>query len=530
MSATRQAVRQDATRQLTGLIVIAVVVVVSIGALVGFIGPQMFQGGGHLVDATFANTQQLEPGDEVRISGVIAGTVRQITLNRGAHSSTVQMEIDHDAGPLYANASALLQWKTLLGSAFYIDLSRGSRSAGPLGSAGIPMTRTSGQVELDDVLSVDNGGAKTGLKTMLPQLATALSHPAPLAQSLTTLGRIAPNVATGVGALRGESATRDYDLESLVGRTASTLAALNAPDHQLQSLIQGAAATLGVTAARAEDLETALDAATPAVQQTQTTFHQLNRTLKLAHPLLTKLNAAAPAVAPTFADARPTLTGANTLLHRAVPLLRSLPSATKSLATASQEGLPLLEKITPSLDSLADNVLPYLNAVDPGSQHTTAEMIGPTFEALGPDIAGGEDQNGHFIRFPLTTGSSPLYINCQTYINNPSASQLLACNTLQQSIDDIMDTNLLGSAEGSSGSLLGTTTTPTPTTATPLTSRSPAHAAPTSASRSHAGSVAATASTVASGVATTTKTLGASLGSVLSSVGSSVTHVLGKQP
>jgi virulence factor Mce-like protein len=528
MSATRQAVRQDATRQLTGLIVIAVIVVVSVGALVGFIGPQMFQGGGHVVDATFANTQQLEKGDEVRISGVVAGTVKQITLNPGARSATVQMEIDHGAGPLYADASAVLQWKTLLGSAFYIDLSRGSRTAGPLGSGGIPLSRTSGQVELDDVLAVDNGGAKTGLKTMLPQLATALSDPAPLAQSLTTLGRIAPNVATGVGALRGESATRDYDLESLVSRTAGTLRALNAPDHQLQSLIQGAAATLDVTAARASDLETALDAATPAVQQTQTTFHQLNRTLKLAHPLLTKLNAAAPAVAPTFADARPTLTGANTLLHRAVPLLRSLPSATRSLATASEEGLPLLQKITPSLDSLADNVLPYLNAVDPSSQHTTAEMIGPTFEALGPDIAGGEDQNGHFIRFPLTTGSSPLYLNCQTYIANPSASQLLACNTLQQSIDDIMDTNLLGSAESSTGSLLGTTTTAT--TPTPLTSHSPADVSAAPASRSGATGVAAGASTVASGVATATKTLGASLGSVLANAGSSVTHVLGKQP
>ena len=93
--------------------------------------------------------------------------------------------------------------------------------------------------------------------------------------------------------------------------------------------------------------------------------------------------------------------------------------------------MPLLQTLTPSLDRLESTVLPYLNTVDPASNHTTAEMIGPTTEALGPDIAGQEDQNGHFIRFPATAGSSPLYLPCQIYAGNPTTNQLLACESLQ---------------------------------------------------------------------------------------------------
>ena len=447
--------RREINRLWLGAITIVVVLGFAIGVLAGAIGPQMFGGGGRTVRAVFANAQQLIPGDEVRVQGVIEGQVSSVTLNPGGHSSTVVMTVPGSAGPLYRNATATLAWKTLLGGAFNVNLDRGTPGAGPLGSYTIPMTHTSNQVELEDLISVDNGGARRGLQTLPGQLASALRDPKPVVQTLGTLEHVAPAVTTGVGALRGE--VPDADLRTLVSSSARTLQALNAPDDQLRGLVQGASATVAVTAARAADLQAALNIATPALAQTRTTFAQLQTTLALANPLLRTLSGTAAQVAPTVRALYPTVSGARSLLDRAVPLLHALPPALRFLSAASRTGLPLLNGIQPSIDALQHTILPYLNTVDPASRRTTAEMIGPTTEALGPDIAGQEDQNGHFIRFPATAGSSPLYLPCQIYAGNPSSSQLVACSSLQTILSAFLNYNpvqsLLGAASSTSGSV-----------------------------------------------------------------------------
>jgi phospholipid/cholesterol/gamma-HCH transport system substrate-binding protein len=471
---------REKDRSVLGAVALMVVVLFAVGVFAGLIGPQVFAGSGHRVTAIFANAQQLIHGDEVRVQGVDEGSVSSVKLNPGGHSATVTMTVDNSAGPLYRNATATLAWKTLLGGAFNVDLTRGTPGSGKLGSAAIPESNTSNQVELDDLLSVDNGGAKSGLKTMFPQLATALSNPKPPAQVLSTLAKVAPAVTTGVGALRG--LVPDTDLRALVTGTASTVAALNAPDDELRSVVQGAAATVGVTAARASDIQTALDEATPAMDQTKTTFAQLRTTFKLANPLLRSLLKPSTQVAPTVKQLYPTVTGARELLHRAVPLLNALPPTLRSLAVTSQKGLPLLTEVQPTVDRLQDTILPYLNTVDPGTGHTTAEMIGPTTEALGPDIAGQEDENGHFIRFPATAGSSPLYLPCQIYVGNPLYSkQLVACSSLQTILSSFLDYNPLSAVENSASGAGDTSATRTPAakkapaaTPSPVTTPAPA--------------------------------------------------------
>jgi phospholipid/cholesterol/gamma-HCH transport system substrate-binding protein len=438
--------KRKINRLLLGWITLVVGVGVTLGVLAGAIGPQMFGGSGRRVTAVFANTEQLVTGDEVRVQGVTEGTVTKIELNPGAHDATVVMSVPNSAGPLYRNATATLAWKTLLGGAYNVDLNRGDPSAGPLGSITIPVSHTTNQVELDQLTTVDNGGARTGLQTMPGQLATALSNPKPPAQVLSTLADVSPSVAAGVGALRGQ--VPDSDLRSLVSGSATTMRALDAPDDELRGLVQGAAATLDVTAAREADLKAALDEATPAMQQSRATFSQLTTTLNLADPLLHTLRDPAGEVGPTLADLHPTVVGASTLLDHAVPLLHALPPALSSLASASREGLPLLNQLQPSLDRLQQTILPYLNTVDPATDHTTAEMIGPTAEALGPDIAGQEDQNGHFIRFPATAGSSPFYLPCQIYAGNPSSQQAIACNSLQSMFSALLGYNPVSSILG----------------------------------------------------------------------------------
>jgi hypothetical protein len=68
------------------------------------------------------------------------------------------------------------------------------------------------------------------------------------------------------------------------------------------------------------------------------------------------------------------------------------------------------------------------------------------------------DQNGHFIRFPATAGSSPLYLPCQIYAGNPSSKQLIACQSLQQTLSSFLGYNPVASILGEVGAANGTGT------------------------------------------------------------------------
>jgi hypothetical protein len=122
-----------------------------------------------------------------------------------------------------------------------------------------------------------------------------------------------------------------------------------------------------------------------------------------------------------------------------------------SLARVARQGRPLLNGLQPSIDRLDKTILPYLAELDPQTQHATYEMIGPTLGGLGPGAAGPQDQNGHFIRFPATVGSSPLYLPCQIYAGNPDADKLIECQSLQQALDDVINYKPLADAPARTG-------------------------------------------------------------------------------
>jgi hypothetical protein len=134
---------------------------------------------------------------------------------------------------------------------------------------------------------------------------------------------------------------------------------------------------------------------------------------------------------------------------RAAPLLHALRPAVRSLAGAAKGGIPLVDRLMPSIDRVRDTILPYMAEKDPGTQHSMSEMIGPTFTGLGSGAGGQEDSNGHFIRFPATSGSSPAYLPCQTYFGNPDKPQALECKTLSEALNTYLNYNPLSPTPGS---------------------------------------------------------------------------------
>jgi virulence factor Mce-like protein len=386
------------------------------------------------VKAVFSNSQQLHVGDFVRIDGADVGTVQNIALDPGARSTTVTMQV-RQTGPLYADARASLRWRLLLGGSFYVSIDRGTQSAGPLGSAVIPVSRTSGQVELDDIGSVVQGGARTGLQAMPKALASALAHPLVPGQDLATLAAVAPSVQAGVGALRGQ--LPDADLVSLMQNATTTMQALDTSNSDIRALVEGGAATMAVTAAREADLRSTFAQAPGTMQQTRLTMGQLNVTLALAHTLLEKLRDPATQVAPALDALRPTVLDADRLLRRAVPLLHALRPTVSSLARTARAAAPLLVALTPSLDRLDKTILPYISAIDPISKLSMAQTFGPAVATLS--VAGAsEDQVSHILEFPATAGSSLLELGCQENFGNPNSAQLIECKGLSQALQSVL--------------------------------------------------------------------------------------------
>jgi phospholipid/cholesterol/gamma-HCH transport system substrate-binding protein len=431
---------------LLGLVALSIGVAVLVLGMTGAISRLFASEETRTVRAAFADSQQLRPGDQVRIQGLEAGEVTETALSPDGRSTLVTMKVKAGMGDLYADARAITRYQTVLGGRFYVDLERGSAARGPLAQT-IPALRTGRQVELDDIASVVRGDAKTGLQTLPGELAEVLRDEQAPARLLESVADAAPDIERGVGALRGEDL--DADLRNLVGATSKTVAALDGPREELRTIISGAATTLGTIADRGDDVRALARRGPGTIAQVDATTARLDRTLALANPLVRKLQPAADDVAPTFRTLRPVVSDADALARRARPLVRALRPAVTSLAGAARNGLPLLRELEPSLDRLDDVILPYLAEKDSGTGKSTAVMIGGTFAGLAAGAGGQMDANGHFIRFPATVGSSNLSsIPCQVYINNPDAEQVLACQTLQEALGTYFGYQPLGPTPG----------------------------------------------------------------------------------
>jgi virulence factor Mce-like protein len=426
-----------------GIVMFIIGGVLIAGVLTGAISRILNGGPSRTITAVFADTRQLADGDPVRIDGVDVGTVQSLRLDADHRSATVTLGLDGSAGPLHRDASAQIRFRTLLGGTFYVDLDRGTPGDGTLGSGQIPELRTGSQVELDDITSIVRHGARTGLETVPGQLAQAFSDVAEPAGVLSELARQSPSLAGGLSALRGEQPSSD--VQTLITQAGRTVAALDAPDEALRTLVAGTAAFVQVTAARRADLIAALNEAPGVMTRTDTTLSDLDHTVAVANPLLRSLNGAAPRLAPAVRSLRGTVIPASTLLHRAVPLLDHLKPAVTRLAAASGQALPLLNALAPSLNVLDHAILPFTGTKDPQTGLTPAEMVGPGLGSGLGAVGAYEDNIGGFVRFPVTSGSTFLYLPCQTYFGNPDQNnQLLGCEDIKTAIGAYL--NFLGSA------------------------------------------------------------------------------------
>lgn len=358
---------------------------------------------GRLVRAEFAAADQVNDRTPVRIGGVKVGQVEKVEPGRSpGRTSVVLMRITNGGLVVRRDAGAQIRWRTLLGGSMYIDLQPGSPSAPPLAHGVIPASRTSNQVEFDQLLEVYEGGTAQAQRDMLRGVRRGLGDPRATGTALRTMSPTLRTVARGIEPLRGQNSD---DLRRLVAATAKTVDGLGRDTAALQGLVDGGDRTLAVIDAQRRDLGDLIELSPPSLDSTYTTMRRLRTTLDHLDPLVTHLRPGAVALAPAASAATPTLEQTDAVLQEVRPLLLSAGPTFDSLRGASRAGVPLLRGLDPTLRRLDAELLPYLRRRDSGTRLRNYESLGPTFSVLD-DVGAEYDSLGHRSRFTVPFGAT----------------------------------------------------------------------------------------------------------------------------
>jgi phospholipid/cholesterol/gamma-HCH transport system substrate-binding protein len=221
-------------------------------------------GGGasaHRLSARFSDADGLVAGNEVRIAGVPAGTVRSVTVGTdpatGRPYAEAALDIDAAHWPLHSGTRVAVRPLGVL-SNVVVDIAPGPPGAPPIPDAHVfPAAETSSPVNLDQLADVFDGDVRSAIRTMLQQGVVALGGRgapdlnATLAQLDPLTGALVP--------LTGVLAQRSPELDRLNGEFDTVTRELVSEDGHLRGLIASGDTALAALAARQRQLQGTLD-------------------------------------------------------------------------------------------------------------------------------------------------------------------------------------------------------------------------------------------------------------------------------
>lgn len=180
--------------------------------------------------ATFTDASGLLPGDDVRIAGVVVGTVDRIGIV-DRRLAKVDFSVD-GSRPLPASVTAAIRYQNLIGQRF-LALGQGAGATGatlPAG-AGIPLDRTRPALNLTTLFN----GFQPLFAALDPQQVNALSME--IVQVLQGEGGTVTSLLASTSSLTNTIADRDQVIGQVVDNLNSVLGTINSRDDQLSDLI-----------------------------------------------------------------------------------------------------------------------------------------------------------------------------------------------------------------------------------------------------------------------------------------------------
>lgn len=359
--------------------------------------------GGYTVKADFRTAANVQAGKTpVRVKGVEVGTVEKVDRQADGRGVVVTMRITKDdqlpRSALKDDARADIYWRTLLGFAFYIELTPGADTKQLAGT--IPEARTTAQVELDQVLASVDKPSRKGMQTLFREFDKGFNGTSAAGRTLDELAPAFTYIGPGIDALRGQ---RDGDLTATIRNSSKLMGVLARNEVALGGLVDGADTTLGVTAARRADLASMLQNGPSTLDETSRTMVRLRGTLDALDPVAENLRPGVRRLDDASRALRPALHQLSPLLKDARPFLKDIRPALRSLGSASRTGVPLLQALDPTFDTINDKIVPGLQKQSPETKLKAYEAIGPTFASVS-STASMFDARGYTQRFEAVNG------------------------------------------------------------------------------------------------------------------------------
>lgn len=241
LSVERKRQRADLAK-LTGFLVLAAVVTVWVAAITGEYRPADREG----YQAAFDDVSGLTVGDDVRIAGVVVGTVKGIDVQ---DDSTVLVTFDVRSDQELTTATqAAIQYRNLTGDRV-VQLSQGRERAAVLGVGGtIPIGQTASALDLDTLL---NGfrplfaglspSEINGLSGQLVQVlqgqqsavATLVSHVASFTTTIGSREQLVGQVIRNLNSVLGAVDESSGSLGALIDGLDALVVGLDKQDTQL---------------------------------------------------------------------------------------------------------------------------------------------------------------------------------------------------------------------------------------------------------------------------------------------------------
>lgn len=395
---------------------VAVLIAAGVAGLATRIGSE---DGDELVRARFVSAAPLVEGNQVKIDGVVVGSVERLTVRDGL--AEVSLELDDAARPLHDDARLTIRPVSLLGER-YVDLDRGSPDA-PLLAEGavIPVEQTATSVGLDEVLNTVDQPTGDGLRALVttlgegmqgngenvdealallsPSLKDATAMAAVLDEHNELLARLITNFEPVASAL----ATRDGEaMDQLVDSSDTVLTAVRERQVKLERTLAKLPGTLRV-------LRTTLGNLRAASDDTAPTLAELRPLTKALPELSEELRAFSDVLDPALATSEPVLRRADDLLRAAAPVAEDVREAGGGLATSTTG----LQRVTSAVTRNRDHLFDYLrfwalttNGHDGLSHYFRAHYVVDPDTVLGllpvTDAAPSKDRNPKGPATPVT--------------------------------------------------------------------------------------------------------------------------------
>jgi phospholipid/cholesterol/gamma-HCH transport system substrate-binding protein len=345
------------------------------------------------VNAEFQTAQAVVPGQgqTVDVAGVPVGEIGRVDLKNGV--AVVHLKIRKKYAPIYRNATMLLRPKTGLKD-MVVEMDPGSKGSGELKEGGtIPVTQTSPDVNLDEILASLDGDTRDYLVVLLTAGGQAFRDKEIPADLRQTFKRFEPT-AKSVEQITSKLKDRRQNLRRVIHNFQLLTTELGKKDTQLAEFVDSSNANFKALAAQDQNLRATLRELPPTLTQAESTLGKATTLANQLGDTSQALRPTARALGPALRQTRPFLRQTTPIIQNQLrPFSRQARPAVRELRAAVEKLQPTTPRLTNSF-KVINSLLNTLAYNPPGAEegylfwaswvnHAGASIFG-TQDAMGP--------------------------------------------------------------------------------------------------------------------------------------------------